>query len=152
MVLTELYSGGTLAMRQWTSSLSVPWGSIFRRVAGNRDPAEGNALDDALYQLPQEARGADNAVRVLTPKECWAYALELPPRAVVAQANERFRIKLAVRVFEGRIGAGVLLNDRKEFYRYEMTSPGNGAAWQFLDLVTPPFPRCGMVVIKDRKS
>lgn len=92
-------------------------------------------------------RPANGAIEIVTAEECYTFPLEVPAQALRGQPNERYRVKLAIRVFSGRIVAGIFWNDRREFYRYEMTSPANGDDWQILELVTPRLSRCGSLVI-----
>src|SRR5437763_7620388 len=118
-------------MLQWRSTSSAPWG--FLRGRTSRDPGleavEEEGTGVALYELPAELRLRNSAVKIVTPHECWSYALYLPPQAVPAQSHERFRVRLAVRVLSGGIGAGVLRTGRAGFHDYATATRSRGKPW-----------------------
>jgi FkbM family methyltransferase len=60
---------------------------------------------------------AGDLLRVTTPVEQWAYAVEFSPRDGAPVVDKDMKLKLRARVYEGAIGLGLLTPQRTEYQR-----------------------------------
>lgn len=125
------------------------------------DPIEqmGTGNEDPRSDVPHRlsaAKGVNGALcfgeplRVLTPERHGEPAAIVPLEHVDLPPETRFSIEIAVRVHEGSIALGFLVNDGNGGY------PGivvdRASAWQQVTLATPPIERAEPLLIRNASA
>src|ERR1700733_3446710 len=93
------------------------------------------SADSRILHNQAACEPAGETLRITTPVEQWAYAVEFRPRDDQSVAEKDVKLKLRARVYEGAIGLGMLTPQRTE-YQHELQVSANDKS----ELVEIPLP------------